>query len=362
MGCCQELLNNLRRPAWHALLRFRKEISQLEEVRKRSSIQELLYRFRIRKATDDRDMVYGLFVLMDEMLTEPDYSLDKTNVYKQIVLHSIGREKILSILEGQRTPLMEGPTWIYDWSSPMKSSLWYPEEMQLQVNQLYSASLVPNIRFFTCGDQKLSLDGIMLDKVSLLGTYPEFCKSELIPQSFGKYLNDFLKIIGDWERNSKVASHPNSSKVDCKNSFWRTLIGDRYYEIPNGNTSASWRRARLEDVRQFEEMEARTSCYQVLNETEKLEFNQCYDQIFIASAGRKFFLTEKGFMGCGNPQVGDEVWLLFGGRIPFVLRPNQDGSTFSMIGDCYLHGFMDGETMADAETKKRRVVLTRFVL
>lgn len=56
--------------------------------------------------------------------------------------------------------------------------------------------------------------------------------------------------------------------------------------------------------------------------------------------------------------MGDEVWVLFGGRVPFVLRPNEAGSTFSMIGDCYLHGFMDGEAMVDAETKTRTVVLT----
>ncbi|KAF3811667.1 hypothetical protein GCG54_00014413 [Colletotrichum gloeosporioides] len=31
-----------------------------------------------------------------------------------------------------------------------------------------------------------------------------------------------------------------------------------------------------------------------------------------------------------------------GGRVPFVLRPNEDG-LYSLVGECYVHGLMHGE-------------------
>ncbi|EAT87885.1 hypothetical protein SNOG_04125 [Parastagonospora nodorum SN15] len=49
-----------------------------------------------------------------------------------------------------------------------------------------------------------------------------------------------------------------------------------------------------------------------------------------------------------NTQVGDKIFLLEGGKTPFVLRetdhePTITGPKFEIIGDCYLHGAMDWE-------------------
>jgi hypothetical protein len=42
--------------------------------------------------------------------------------------------------------------------------------------------------------------------------------------------------------------------------------------------------------------------------------------------------------------VGDEIALLFGLSAPFVVR--QQGSTdFKLVGECFVHGIMDGEAM-----------------
>ena len=57
------------------------------------------------------------------------------------------------------------------------------------------------------------------------------------------------------------------------------------------------------------------------------------------------FFTEDGHIGCGlsKMQVGDEVWLLFGGRVLYVLRPKDDHR--QLIGECYVHGYMHGKAM-----------------
>lgn len=38
---------------------------------------------------------------------------------------------------------------------------------------------------------------------------------------------------------------------------------------------------------------------------------------------------------------GDEIWILFNGRTPYVLRKKEQGYYF--VGESYLHGFMHGE-------------------
>ena len=64
-----------------------------------------------------------------------------------------------------------------------------------------------------------------------------------------------------------------------------------------------------------------------------------------ASKNRKFARTEKGYYVLG-PKVmeeGDIICVLFGGKLPFCLRPWRD--QYLLVGECYVHGLMDGEAM-----------------
>jgi hypothetical protein len=59
---------------------------------------------------------------------------------------------------------------------------------------------------------------------------------------------------------------------------------------------------------------------------------------------RSLVFTEMGYMGLGpNCQVGDLVCILFGGEVPFVLRPSE--GYYRLVGDVYIHGIMEGEAM-----------------
>jgi len=55
------------------------------------------------------------------------------------------------------------------------------------------------------------------------------------------------------------------------------------------------------------------------------------------SFGRRLFQTDTGYLGLGPKamRVGDLVCVLFGGRVPFVLRPT--GTAFMMVGEAYVH-------------------------
>ena len=57
-----------------------------------------------------------------------------------------------------------------------------------------------------------------------------------------------------------------------------------------------------------------------------------------------------GYMALVSHQAeeGDVLYALFGGSILYVLRPK--GDRFMFVGECYVHGLMDGEAMQLLET------------
>ncbi|KAF4331647.1 heterokaryon incompatibility (het-6OR allele) [Fusarium beomiforme] len=66
-----------------------------------------------------------------------------------------------------------------------------------------------------------------------------------------------------------------------------------------------------------------------------------------ATQGRKLFMTESGLLGLGPKTLGqgtskDEVWILMGSRVPFILH-HIEGSKYKVVGEAYVHGLMYGE-------------------
>ena len=64
---------------------------------------------------------------------------------------------------------------------------------------------------------------------------------------------------------------------------------------------------------------------------------------------RCFCTTEKGYFGLvpAKAEVGDEVGILKGGNVPFILRRSESGNqqelVYRLVGDGYFHGLMHGE-------------------
>jgi len=85
----------------------------------------------------------------------------------------------------------------------------------------------------------------------------------------------------------------------------------------------------------------------------------------------RFFITSKGFFGqvLGKPEVGDTIGVLYGSIVPLILRrvhSTHDGSleqeleSFTLVGQSYIHGIMDGEAMdalQSGEVKEKHIVL-----
>lgn len=58
-----------------------------------------------------------------------------------------------------------------------------------------------------------------------------------------------------------------------------------------------------------------------------------------------FGVTENGYVGMfpWTAEARDEIYLLFGGDFPFVLRRLERQGDFQLVGQCYVHGIMEGQ-------------------
>jgi hypothetical protein len=68
--------------------------------------------------------------------------------------------------------------------------------------------------------------------------------------------------------------------------------------------------------------------------------------------GRRMFRTKGDLLGMGpkSVQEGDEVWVLMGAKVPFVLRPVDGGRApkrYRLVGEAFVLGYMDGEVLEE---------------
>jgi hypothetical protein len=65
----------------------------------------------------------------------------------------------------------------------------------------------------------------------------------------------------------------------------------------------------------------------------------------------RFFITADGHIGMGPfaMQEKDVVVVLFGGPVPYILRPK--GGHYELVGECYVHGIMEGKAIYDLKEK-----------
>jgi hypothetical protein len=75
-------------------------------------------------------------------------------------------------------------------------------------------------------------------------------------------------------------------------------------------------------------------------------FPRCYTSACsIALYGRILYVTISGRIGLSLPnvKVGDEIWVIHGSNVPFILRRQSETPTqHRLVGDTYLQGVMDG--------------------
>jgi len=94
-------------------------------------------------------------------------------------------------------------------------------------------------------------------------------------------------------------------------------------------------------------------------------YGQYLRRIHEVGGHRALFVTSKGYMGLApwNAMVGDQVCILSGGKTPFLLRREEEATEkrrYSLVGEAYVCGIMDGEGMRDRAKTWRCFILFRW--
>ncbi|KAI0397680.1 hypothetical protein F5Y17DRAFT_414234 [Xylariaceae sp. FL0594] len=393
------------------LMQFTRAIMEIESTRR--SWQKsgplvpltLLRKFRSREATDARDKVFALLGIIRTWGTErygqamegikANYSVGSDQIFFKTAELLIRNTRSLAVLagtlQGPSSPSM--PSWVTDWWCPPMTN----EHIRVGNISFYNTARYISGRVALHSGSILEAQGAIIDKVDYVG---EFLgnelgrsRSRLVVQAWRKSLaGDAESIEGRYVGGGSLRS-----------AFWRTLCADLEF-VQHSESSAYVREFRRIPepvaasegyeswIRVDEQSRRRTSLVDGLwveptdGTTDTLIKNNFQYMLECASGGRRFFRTERGYVGTGpaDVKVGDSVAVLVGCRVPFLLRevhrPTErcsgqeirvlftqepgyyeagKGATVQkdevahcyslhrhchrVVGDAYVHGIMDGE-------------------
>lgn len=323
-------------------------------------IHRLLWRFRQRGAADPRDKIYALYGLRTDKDASlelfPDYSLGYRLVFERVVVSSIRSQKTLHILMGQHT-LIEGlASWTHDWSA------WCPPEWEWEFQRFsiadsnlrdaYCTSLDTKAELHDSLDSLLALSGMLVDEVDTVGDRvpgrdDEGSETWRIVSSWFAIMYDYIQSQNQGPaRVPKTVPYPGGGSY--QSAFERNIMSDivvtdgfdfqRTYTDTHDESDFN---ALFPENDGRQPTIAQPRLLRIINQARR------------SMTGRSFFITKKGYIGLGSPQVGDEIWVLFGGNVPFVLRKCSNSANRLLVGDCYVQGIMDGEAMLNGDGSSR---------
>jgi hypothetical protein len=179
-------------------------------------------------------------------------------------------------------------------------------------------------------------------------------KLDTITSISGRVLNGVIPReafeFGGWPKKSKDSKYPD----DVPERLWRTLVADRG---PDGTNAPTWyRRACRECLNHTNTNgDLNTNVFKdlALDDTPRT-MNLFLERVRGVVWCRKFFLTngsekeDRGHYGLApsGAQENDVVCIFFGCSVPVVLRESKKKpGLYQFIGECYVHGMMDGESL-----------------
>lgn len=364
---------------------------------------------------DPRDKIYGMLGLERHIPfpTGPrgwhvdiSYREDHTaaKLYHDIAVQILTKQDGFAVellLNVDHYQSMDGlPSWVPDWSRPRQTT---SIGAQLRLANIYTASgppkMDPTNRSFGAEYRELRIHGWAFDTIStsLTGvlTNPDITWKD--PPANNDTLLTCFNLAKALETYPAGPHHPDATVFDA---FWRTLVADK--DAPLGLQSAKARApAAFEEIFSLL-LDASTGLGpsgvsvsassapssssssssslpgQTYSKRQRLPrgrpgrlepealgagrrpaatFRQLRVALQAALAGRRFGVTEKGYLGLfpGYVRAGDVVCVLRDFHMPFVLRPVEEdgvGGKFAVLGECYVHGIMNGEAVAEGEGRE----------
>ena len=335
------------------------------------------------KATDPRDKLFALLSFgretcrADELPLgiRPSYSKSPKRVFADFTRWWIRKNKSLAILSnthGQpgRTwlrlhhvsvqPQITRPTWAIGSEG---RAVWAETTLNSLFRFSASKDTIPNQelldRDMDSEPEILKLEGFKLAKVTEI-TYPTL---ENDPKQMSDSVEDLLNVLDqiiDPCGNHKIWNSKPREARENPNAL-ASEVGKRLFGDPTGlkdHLQAHWgyaRRPKFAAVR----LGSLLSNDGELSRCETDTIPTCIDPFF--------FIASNSMIGLcpWAARKGDVIAILYGGKVPFLLRPvrseiynGDDGvdvSKFEFVGECFVSGAMNGECFRGRDLAKSEI-------
>ncbi|KAL6705440.1 hypothetical protein ACN47E_006705 [Coniothyrium glycines] len=312
---------------------------------------DLLMRWRHRLSTDPRDKVYALLGLLQANClptAQPcSYSINVVDLFAGVTVDLIRYEEGLRALLGAggvSPTTLELPSWVIDFTYldviGRRQLKWWTHSHRYWAFSACGQSK-PGIKV-SKDKRRLALNGIHFDEIVAVNEVYRVREDEVIKEH--RLWNNMLsaqKLVQLHEYSgTTVRLYPAGGS--WHSAMWRTMIGDLVmaeYPVERANDHHESR---------FNGIWSRLKQGKPVKES-----NVLFESLCGILPNHAFFVTKEGYLGIGPPhtQPGDWVWIFHGGQVPFIMRKHHkmvadDGVHWlSLVGDCYLHGIMDGEAL-----------------
>ncbi|KAI5927095.1 heterokaryon incompatibility protein-domain-containing protein [Camillea tinctor] len=342
----------------------------IEPASPHEQVIELFKTSRIMKATNPRDKVYAFLDLAKRPCynttkphpgrreLEPKYQLRVEDVYLEASWYLLLTEQNLGLLSSSEEysgVKKHMPSWVVDWEAPnVTGSFITPLHEPDWRASGDSTWEVPESKLY---QSSLPVRGWKISTISA-AVQGAFCPSKAAlvaadtPEIYQWASDTQSRVEALWR--TLVADHvdrQNPALPHCEQIFrreWAWQLEDARRKCEEGSTSAS--QDAKETLQRFQHAEDKLHiCPEESTDTERpfptneLSFMARYER---TNFRRTVFRTDANYLGNGPRQlkVGDQVWILAGAKVPFILRPQACGG-YQLVGEAYVHGVMRGEVL-----------------
>ncbi|EEH21882.2 hypothetical protein PABG_04098 [Paracoccidioides brasiliensis Pb03] len=339
-------------------------------------LRTLLRHFRASKALDPRDKVFALLGLVSHDCSsnsgnpipssnassraraiKADYTKVIEDVYHETAAYIITEEQNLKLLTNEYPPnareLQNMPSWVPDWSANSK-----PLHPLIRKSDRLSTLIKGDIH---CTTTSLFVNGNIFDTISYA--------SEVITSSNAHFiLHNLIKLM---KAKTGTGSRYPATNQPHNEALCRTLVANNAILRPALDETERYffylLRDRMTTVQVPIIQEGLFNDLEFLLWANVAEKNEPYlRELRRTLYDRTFFTTRKGYMGIGpkgktRVRVRDQVAVLGGGFTPFILRRIEGGTTacnsvggddtigYTLVGESYIHGMMEGEFLEDGQ-------------
>ncbi|KAI1199330.1 heterokaryon incompatibility protein-domain-containing protein [Nemania serpens] len=338
------------------------DILKIRMANGHQSLISILKHIRTYDCHDQRDKVFATINMASDLPPDtirPDYTKTLSEVYIDVVRYLIkiaSEGNCLDFLSHVIRPTLDWdrlslpnvgiPSWVPDWRGPRVDIVEFQRGIDPQTGRpLYNAS-GNTLPVFSINGSQLQVDGILVDTIKTTTTIATNTRP-LDTQAERSWLPDDGDV--SYIAGGTVGEAFNHAMVADIGSMDGKLLPDGRTANCRG-CSVDWELLGRPDS--------------TLGSDDAQRRMLLANRLTCTTTGRRIFRTEKGFVGLGPAaaRVGDSVCVLLGGQMMYALRPVA-GEHHEFIGECYVHGLMDGEALGGAESDSpERDRITTFVL